>query len=109
MAKTASELADIIRRFRHELTKEGIQCEQILLFGSQARGTAHEWSDIDLIVISPDWAGYNGRERLEILGAAAIRLLAPIQAQGFTPDEIATHQLTTFWEYVLAEAVPVAA
>ena len=106
---TTSNLTDIIRRYRMELAKDGIRCEQILLFGSQARGTAHEWSDIDLIVVSPDWARYNGRERLEILGMAAGRIMEPIQAQGFTPDEIANHQLTTFWEYVLAEAVPVAA
>jgi predicted nucleotidyltransferase len=92
-----------------ELAKDGIRCEQFLLFGSQARGTAHEWSDIDLIVVSPDWAGLDDRERLELAGVAAIRLLEPIHAQGFTPDEIANHQLTTFWEYVLAEAVPVAA
>src|SRR2546423_149514 len=80
-----------------------------MLFGSRARGTDHEWSDIDLIVVSPDWAGYNERERLEITGVAAIQLLEPIHAQGFTPDEIANHELTSFWEYVLAEAVPVAA
>src|SRR4051794_39538083 len=109
MAETPSELTDVIRRFRAELLKEDIRCEQILLFGSQARGTAHEWSDIDLIIISPDWAGYNERQRLEILGAVAIRLPAAIQAQGFTPDEIANHQLSSFWEYVLAEAVPIAA
>jgi len=106
---TTPNLTDIIRRYRAELEKLGIRAEQILLFGSQARGTAHEWSDIDLIVVSPDWAPYNSRERLEIAGVAAIQLLQPIQAQGFTPDEIANHELTTFWEYVLAEAVPVAA
>jgi predicted nucleotidyltransferase len=87
----------------------GIRCERVLLYGSQSTGTAHEGSDIDLIVISPDWSGYNGRERLELLGVAAGRILEPVQAQGFTPAEIANHELTTFWEYVLAEAVPVAA
>src|SRR5438034_944856 len=107
MAKTASELDDIISRFRDEIEKMGIRCEECLLFGSQARGTAQEWSDIDLIVISPDWAGYNERERLEMLGIAAGRIMEPIEAQGFTPDEIANHELTSFWEYVLAEAVPV--
>jgi uncharacterized protein len=109
MAETTSQLNTIIGRFRDELAKLGIQAEQILLFGSQAHGTAHEWSDIDLIVISSDWTGYNERERLEITGVAAIRLLAPIHAQGFTPDEIANHELTSFWEYVLADAVLVAA
>ena len=81
----------------------GIRCERMLLFGSQATATAHEGSDIDLFVISPDWAGYSERERLEMLGIAAVRLLEPIQARGATPEEIAEHRLTPFWEQVLRE------
>ena len=27
--------------------------EQLIVFGSHAKGTAHEWSDIDLCVVSP--------------------------------------------------------
>lgn len=109
MVKTAPNLTDIICHYRLELEKVGICCEQLLLFGSQAHGNAHEWSDIDVIVVSSDWSRYNRRERLEILGMAAGRIMQPVQGQGFTPEEIATHQLTTFWEYVLADAVPVAA
>jgi predicted nucleotidyltransferase len=81
----------------------GIRCERMLLFGSQASGTAHEGSDIDLFVISPDWAPYSERERLEMLGIAAVRLLEPIQARGATPEELATRQLAPFWEQVLNE------
>lgn len=103
MAKTTSELEMIIRRFRAEVEKMGIRCEKILLFGSQARGTAEEGSDIDLFVISPDWARYNERERLEMLGIAAARILEPIQARGVTPDELATHRLSPLWEQVLKE------
>jgi predicted nucleotidyltransferase len=99
----------IIRRFRAELAKMGIRCEKILLFGSQATGAAEEGSDIDLFVVSSDWARYNDRERFEMLGVAAARILEPIQARGVTPDEIATHRLSPLWEQVLKEqAVAVA-
>ena len=27
---------------------------QVILFGSQARGDTHEWSDVDLLVVVPD-------------------------------------------------------
>jgi predicted nucleotidyltransferase len=109
MAEATSQLAEIVRRFRAELEKMGIHCEQVLLFGSHATGTAHEGSDIDLFVVSPDWARYGERERLEMLGIAAVRLLEPIQARGVTPEEIATHQLAPLWEQVLNEqAVAVA-
>lgn len=86
----------------------GIGVEQVLLFGSQATGTAREGSDIDLIVISPDWEPYNQRERLEMLGVAAARILEPVQANGFTPQEIASRKLMPFWEHILDEqALPV--
>ena len=103
MAEATPQLTTVIRRFREELEKMGIDSKRVLLFGSQARGTASEGSDIDLFVISPDWARYSQRERLEILGIAAARLLEPIQARGVTPEEIATHQLTPLWEQILEE------
>jgi predicted nucleotidyltransferase len=81
----------------------GIRCEQVLLFGSYAAGTAHEGSDIDLFVISPDWAHYSERERLEMLGVAAVRILESIQARGITPEEIALHRLSPIWEQALKE------
>ncbi len=81
----------------------GISTEQVLLFGSQALGTAHEGSDIDLLVVSTAWAGLSERERLEILGIAAARILEPIQARGATPDEIADHKLSPFLQRVLNE------
>jgi uncharacterized protein len=97
------EPAGIIHRYCEELARAGIRCERVLLFGSQAEGTAHEGSDIDLFVISSDWAPYGLRERLEILGAAAARILEPIQAHGATPEEIASGELSPFWQYVLDE------
>lgn len=38
-----------------------------------------------------------------MLGIAAARILEPIQARGATPDEVATHQLSSFLEQVLHE------
>jgi predicted nucleotidyltransferase len=88
-----SALMITIYRFRAELEKMGIRCDRILLFGSQANGTAQEGSDIDLIVVSPDWARYSDRERFEILGIAMARILQPIQARGIPLEEIAIHRL----------------
>lgn len=97
MAEKATNLERIIRSYRRELVKMGIHPERVVVYGSHARGTAHEGSDIDLFVVSPDWEKYNLRERLEILGVAAVRILEPIQAQGVTPREIETRQVPMFW------------
>ncbi len=108
MAQAAPQLTSIIKKFQNELEKAGIRCEQILLYGSYRWDIAVEGSDIDLIVISPDWAAFNRRERLEFLGVIAARLLEPIQAQGWTPQEIATQQISQFWLEILnKEAVTV--
>jgi predicted nucleotidyltransferase len=104
MAQTTSRLEDIIQRYSRELERLGIRCQQILVFGSTAKGTASEGSDIDLVVISPDWAPYNERERLEMLGITAARILEPIQAYGMTMEEMATYPASSFWRSILDEA-----
>ena len=103
MAGTTSQLRPIIRRFQAELEKMGIHIERVMLYGSQASQTAQDGSDIDLIIISPDFAPYNQRERLEMLGVAAARILESVQANGFTPQEIEMRQLMPFWEQILQE------
>lgn len=108
MAKKSPELKRIINRYRAQLEKMGIRPVRILLYGSQAIGTAREGSDIDLIIISGDWKNYNHRERLELLGIASARILEPVQAQGFTPNEIKTKKVAPFWEQIIKEqAIPV--
>lgn len=103
MAKTTPELNRIVRRYRAQLKKMGIRPARILLYGSQAAGTAREGSDIDLIVISGDWKKYNYRQRLELLGIASARILESVQAQGFTPSEIKTKKVMPFWEQIIKE------
>jgi predicted nucleotidyltransferase len=103
MAKSSPKLKLIVKRYRVQFEKMGIRPVRILLYGSQAAGTAHEGSDIDLIVISGDWKKYNNRQRLELLGVASARILEPVQAQGFTPNEIRTKQVMPFWEQIIKE------
>ena len=103
MAQTPPELKQIVQRFCDQLEKMGIHPEKVMLYGSQAAGTAVEGSDIDLIVISTDWKNYSQRERLEMLGIASARILEPVQAQGFTPVEISKNQIMPFWGYVMKE------
>jgi uncharacterized protein len=103
MVETTSELKRIVKRYRIQLQKMGIHPTRVLLYGSQATGTAREGSDIDLIVISADWKKYNHRQRLELLGIAAARILEPVQAQGFTPSEIQKKKIAPFWEQVMKE------
>ena len=46
---------DLVRRYLALLRQHGIQIDRAVLFGSQARGQAHANSDIDLLLLSPDF------------------------------------------------------
>jgi predicted nucleotidyltransferase len=106
--KKASPVNRIISLYREEPARLNIRVTAIYLYGSYARDNNREGSDIDLVVVSPDFAGFNMRERLELLGLAAARILEPIQAYGFTAEEIKPPALSPFWADILKhEAIPI--
>ncbi|MBE3098311.1 MAG: nucleotidyltransferase domain-containing protein [Planctomycetes bacterium] len=43
----------LIRQYLRNLREAGIHATSGVLFGSFARGNARDWSDIDLVVVSP--------------------------------------------------------
>jgi len=100
MVKTKREIEAIIESYRNTLIKLGIKPARIILYGSFAKGSPREDSDIDLIVVSEDFKKMNIRERLEILGLAAGRVFEPIEAIGYTAEEIRDIK-GTFLEEVL--------
>jgi predicted nucleotidyltransferase len=100
MLKKAQDIKKIIERFKQELKKLNINSENIILYGSYAKGSPREDSDIDLIVVSDDFKKMNLRERLEILGLAAGQVFEPIEALGYTPKEI-LQKKETFLEAIL--------
>jgi len=76
-----------IEQFKQALESFNIQVEHLILFGSHATGNAREDSDIDVVVISPSFAGKGYWERIDILSQAIYKVFAPIEATAFTPEE----------------------
>jgi predicted nucleotidyltransferase len=56
MSAPRPEIKEIVNRFQKALQAQGINPERVILYGSYAKDTAREGSDIDLIVISRDFA-----------------------------------------------------
>jgi predicted nucleotidyltransferase len=46
-----------VRRYLRGARKAGIDARRAVLIGSHTRGTADEWSDIDIVVIAPELEG----------------------------------------------------
>ena len=105
MVKTGLQIEGIIKRYSQQLEGLGIKPEGMILYGSFARGTAEEGSDIDLLIVSEDFQGMNIRERSELLGMAAARILSPIQAEGVTPQEVRENEEDSFLEEILQSGV----
>ena len=96
MYKRGSKIKEIIKEYIKTLKSLGIGVKQVILYGSFARGNQKKYSDIDLIVVSNDFQKMNLRERLEILGIAAVRIMKPIEAKGYTTQEIKTTSRDSF-------------
>ncbi len=77
----------ILKQFKKRLEALNIQVEQLILYGSYANGTAHEGSDIDIVVISSSFSEKSYWERIDILSEAIYHVFAPIEASAFTPTE----------------------
>lgn len=105
MYKTGPQIEEIIKEYKEVLQKLGINVTRVILYGSFARGSQREGSDIDLIIISDDFRKMNLRERLEILGIAAARIMEPVEAKGYTPEEIEMIPQTSFLREVLKASI----
>ena len=76
-----------IRRFIEHLQRH-IAVREAILFGSHAYGEPHEWSDIDLVIISPDFMGQSMIDRLQFLYWATWEAGTTwIEPLGYTPEE----------------------
>lgn len=47
------EITEIVKRYVQAAQKAGLSVSKAILFGSYAQNTAHEGSDIDVLIVSP--------------------------------------------------------
>ena len=85
------EIGEIIGYLKMLLKGRGISVERIVLFGSYAKGNNTEESDLDLVIISPDFEGKNIFERAKALSGVEWELttkyLCPLDIVMMTPEE----------------------
>lgn len=70
MADIPAGVAQSLERFLAAVRRRR-RIEAAYLYDSQARGTATEWSDIDVALVSPDFSADLFQERLALMRLAA--------------------------------------
>ncbi len=70
MADVSDAIVLIVRRYLTAVQQRQ-RIEAAYLYGSQVKGTATEWSDIDLAIISPGFSSDSFNERLSLMRLAA--------------------------------------
>ena len=81
------DVLNILKSFKKALEGNHIRIERLILFGSWAKGTQQEGSDIDVVVISKDFENKDYWERIKILSNAIYQVFQPIEAVAMTPQE----------------------
>lgn len=74
-----SSVRIVVERYLRSLRDQGFAVERGVVFGSQAKGTAQETSDIDLLVISAAFDGFKSRETVYSLWRLARHIDARIE------------------------------
>lgn len=60
------EIEIIIKSYIKQMRANNVAFDKVILFGSQVNGTAHEWSDIDVAVVSHAFGNDLFYERLRL-------------------------------------------
>ena len=54
---TQNAAIEIVRNYAHDIEAKGVHLYTVILYGSFAKGTQHEWSDIDVALVSDKFTG----------------------------------------------------
>lgn len=67
IAMSKQTIKSLVGQYVKKIQASGIPVEQAIVFGSQTKGTAHKWSDIDTCIVSPLFGHNRHTERLKLM------------------------------------------
>jgi len=86
MAQIPDKVIEIIKKFVVEAANDNIHISQAILFGSYANGMNHEYSDIDIAVVSDDFEGISFYDNRKIRNAK-FNSSIDIEAHTYRPEQ----------------------
>lgn len=66
-------IVETIQDYPRHLSEQGLTVKFAVVFGSHAKGGTHEWSDIDVVVVSPRFDEVLNRNDIDSLWQVAAR------------------------------------
>ena len=105
----AREPVDVaVRKYLAAVRAAGINATRAVLFGSHARGDADEWSDIDIVVIAPEFDERRDRELVSTLWTLRVDTDSRIEPIACGEREWETDDGRPILEYARREGVVIA-
>jgi predicted nucleotidyltransferase len=84
--KADRKIEKSVKSYIEKLEGIGIHVQQAILFGSYASGKNDEWSDIDLAIVSDDFAGNRFEDRNKIR-KITLQVNSDISPMPFRPED----------------------
>lgn len=54
---TQETVINTVRNYAREIEEQDVSLREVILYGSFAKGTQHEWSDIDVALVADEFKG----------------------------------------------------
>ena len=78
----------LLANYRQALSEAGIRVEDLILFGSYAKGSPKPWSDLDVCVVSSSF-GKDKTEEMVLLKKLASPIEPMIEPHPYHPQDLA--------------------
>jgi predicted nucleotidyltransferase len=75
----SEDVLNSVQKYLAAVQEAGVEIEFAVVFGSQARGEVHKWSDIDLLVVSPQFDSLHDRSAINLLWRLTARVDSRIE------------------------------
>jgi len=60
---TQNAVIEIVRNYAQDVESRGVHLRNVFLYGSFAKGTQHEWSDIDVALVADEFTGFTFNDK----------------------------------------------
>lgn len=100
MVRQESEIKGVILKVINYLQKK-IELDYVILFGSYATGQAHEFSDIDLGVISKDFENMSFEDKANLFAQVKINCDLNVEIHPFSLSDFKEARPTNFLGFIL--------